>query len=128
MDKIDTLIRDLEATDVGCLELSASVLLAFGWTAKKGQSVWHLPDGTLYGPAHGAGFMPDPTTSIDDALELVPEGWSLAGWWEAVNPKDRPWWGVNLRRDDPYKVLNVKDSTTPAVVLVIAALKARRGA
>ncbi len=62
--------------------------------------------------------------SLDAALSLVPEGHSLAGLWEAVNPKDRPWWGCDVRRDDPYGCISVHGSATPALALAIAALRA----
>ena len=68
---------------------------------------------------------PHYTTSIDAALTLVPEGWSIANFYEAVKPQDRPWWGVVLRRDEPYRVFESLGHPTPALALTIAALKAR---
>lgn len=70
-------------------------------------------------------FVPHYTTSIDEALTLVSEGWGIGQLWEAVNPKERPWWGVSLRRDEPYRVLKILDAPTPAIALCIAAIKAR---
>lgn len=118
------LIANLAAATEGSRELSLQVLLGCGWK---------LEDGHYWAPRPNLGFdaiqelhlLPNPTTSIDDALTLVPEGWSLAGLWEAVNPKDRPWWGVDLRHDDPYEARRTLGAKTPALALCLAAVKAR---
>ena len=118
MDRIDTLIRDLEKASVS--EERGVILDALTYAHA---SKW-IDTATF----HNAQKMLHVGAFLSAVLVLVPEGWSIAGLWEAVQRKDRPWWGVNLRRDDPYKVLTVQGSTTPALGLSIAAIKARRGA
>jgi len=65
---------------------------------------------------------------LDDfahAQKAIPEGWHLADLWQSVVPKDRPWWGAALRRDEPYryhKVLAVRD---PFAAITIIALQMR---
>lgn len=68
---------------------------------------------------------PPYTTSLDAALTLVPEGWSVGNLWEAVSPKDRPWWGLELRKDAPYRCQKVLGARSAALAFCIAALKAR---
>ncbi len=129
MDQIDTLLQELEGAEEGSRDLGYAVSLATGWKHVESAfgPVLHLEK--CSGQAKDCNCVwRNPTLSVDAALSLVPEGWSIAGLWEAVNPKDRPWWGVNLRRDDPYKVLTAQGSPAPALALCIAAIKARRGA
>jgi len=67
------------------------------------------------------------TTNFDSAYTLIPEGWELASLWSAVRLKDRPWWGVDLRQDDPYRVVKVTKAASPALAICIAVLKVLKG-
>ena len=59
------------------------------------------------------------------AMVLMPEGWAIRNLWQAVKPKDWPWWGIQLWRPEPYKVLpSVLGAATPALAVAIAALRA----
>lgn len=53
-------------------------------------------------------------------LPDIPEGWTLAYLWESVTPKDRPWWGCSLRRDEPYKVVSHLGATSASGAMVNA--------
>ena len=123
MANIDTLIRDLEAATKGSRELDAEVMRVAGFIFQDFGGKHWAKGAYPYGEARPPNF--SPTTSLDAALTLVPEGWSIAGIWESVHRKDRPWWGINLRRDDPYKVLTAQGSPIPSLAVCIAALKAR---
>ena len=74
------LIKRLEEAAEGSRRLSDEVLLACGWELfydyadrRKVPYDWKTPDGRIV----GYGEQPDPATSIDDALTLIPEGWAL---------------------------------------------------
>lgn len=76
------LIARLEKAKEGTRALSDEVLRASGWTTQPGWNDgtnWISPDGSEHGDS--ADSRPDPTTSLDDAVALVPEGlyWSI-GW------------------------------------------------
>ena len=65
------LIARLEA-EVGTRELDGEIALLLGWKKRhKGWAHWISPDGAENQ------HVPFFTTSIDDALTLVPEGWSV---------------------------------------------------
>lgn len=122
------LIAALEAAEVGSRELSDRTLLSAGW--KKSiighfygpMYAWTSPRGDSFTNEH---HFPSPTESLDAAMLLALPGWSVANIWESDKPKDRPWWGVALRRDDPYKVLKVLGMPTLPLALSDAWLRAR---
>ena len=76
---IAELVTELEQANEGDRELSDQVLRALGWKLKQlslsppGMHGWQAPDGKWPGDP------PDPTRSLDDAVDLVPEGmgWSI---------------------------------------------------
>lgn len=117
-----------QATE-GSRELSDTIMLAVGWrheivvmpTGRKSfYPFWISPNDPTPSP-----IAPDPSRSLDDAMTLMPEGWNVANVWESINPKDRPWWGCSLRRDEPYKVVQVLGAETEIKARVLATLKAR---
>ena len=125
------LITRLEAATEGSQELGDDVLLACGWTEfiEKGtdngfgltdDKHWMLPpkSNSMYLRYHS--HCPNPTTSIDAALTLVPEGWStkiegggVRKWNVAVYSGRKGDWAGTL-----YKY-------HPALAICIAAIKAR---
>lgn len=64
------------------------------------------------------------TTNLQHAVEAIPEGWGISSLWEAAKPADRPWWGVDLRRDEPYKLVRNLGGKTAPLIICIAILKA----
>jgi hypothetical protein len=73
------LISRLESAAEGSRELSDDVLLACGW-----EKTFDGVACDYWAPPHTAGRVysdnrPSPTESVDDALELVPEGWTWCG-------------------------------------------------
>lgn len=114
----DTLIARLEAATEGSRELDAKVADA--------RHIGFFTHNTAAGKAiHTA---PHFTTSLDAALTLIPEGWRVANLWESNKLKDRPWWGAQLNRYEPYRMMPaVQGLPTPALALLIAIFKARGG-
>jgi len=111
-----SLIAELEAATEGSRELDDAIWLMANrqhWFGK----------GWRYDLEFAANY----TTSLDAALTLVPEGWSLANLYDAIDQKDRPWVGAILRRDEPRYSLpeKVLGAPTYALALCIASLKAR---
>lgn len=112
-------------SDLKSRELSDEVLVALGlyvWVPSNTGDRPYLrkvPDGTTYVGR------PDPSRSLDDAIRLVPAGYSIANLWEAARPKDRPWWGAALRRDEPYALWEVHDCKSLSLALCIALLRAQ---
>ena len=131
---ITDLITRLEAATKGSVKLDCEIALAVGWTIFRHtvqnnyDSVWDewLPPGKLPG-AGIPGQMPFYTTSLDAALTLVPDGWTVA----RISQTDRKGWNVELREGylssynrvviAPYKY----NAPTPALAMCAAALKAR---
>lgn len=119
------LIARLEKASGPDRELANEVLLACGWKINEygdegpTRSIeWVNPDPN--GIDYLDGGQPDPTTSIDAAVTLVPDGY---GW--AVN-SDRGRCCANYR----HQVTGAKpdfptSAATPAIALCIAALRAR---
>ena len=62
----------------------------------------------------------EPTASIDDAVMLVPEGWSFGAGKDDIIPGPTGWAWVSSDDDT-----NIVKAATPALALVSAALKAR---
>ena len=115
---LNDIIRRLEEASEGSRELSDVVLMAVGWRHSLGPNVlWFAPDGKPWKKAR-----PCPTTSLDEALTLVPEGHvgriGFGGpgfvFAFAATPRD---WGAG-------RVSTVR-AASPAISLCIAALKAR---
>ena len=125
---MDTLIAELERATEGSRELDAKIAMALYPTLATFRDDPERGTGHWISDKAGPVFALDYTTSLDAALTLVSEGWSLANLYDAVDPKDRPWVGVILRRDEPrYKLPEkVLGAPTYAMALCIAALKARQ--
>ena len=116
---MDDLIRKLANAECGSRELGDEVLLAVGW---KHTSVGYF-HGPIYRWSAGDGKpscaeedRPNPTTSLDAALTLVPEGWS----WLSGSEESWVWPSGGMSKG--HRVW----AKTPAIALCIAALKARQ--
>ncbi len=137
MTRYVELIAKLQAAPEGSRELSDEVLLAAGWTreshihpglsADYGENVeyweWTQPNGDPCPRYHlGGQNLPCPTTSLDAALTLVPEG---AQYCLGCLSDTR----VSVRGVSRYHAWVMEQETvyapTPALTLCIAALKAR---
>ena len=121
-EAIRKLIADLEDATEGSRDLDARIAIESGWIFMAAwvlkAEYWMAPDEIEHSEP------PQYTTSLDAADALGPEGWDIAQLWQAVEPKDRPWWGISLRRDEPYSVLTVHGAKTKALARCIPALKA----
>lgn len=117
--QMSDLIKQLEALTEPCRECDSAISLAVDGYP------FDVVMGELYGPAY--------TTSVDDAMTLVPKGWVIEAlrFWPTATPASRValwetevgdgglWW---------HKSKHTKTETeaaTPAIALCIAALKAR---
>lgn len=67
----------------------------------------------------------DPSVSI--AFLLIPDGWRLAGLWQAVKLSDQPWWGCDLSvfeikdRPETYRMVHgARGAKTPALAICIS--------
>ena len=115
------LIKRLEEATEGSRDLSDECLLAVGWTPGNDATKWWFNPITQEWD-----HPPSPSENVQDAIDwMVPEGWEFARLWSAANPKDRPWFGCDMRMDEPYKIIKSLGAATPALALCIAALKAR---
>ena len=137
--KIDlkSLIAELEQAKEGSRELSDRVLLAVGWLGQSASSKvagilvphWKSPDGRDV----LVDLRPCPTTSIDAALTLVPEGFAIEDFmiWPG-HPASLTILGTHKDGDKYWH--NSSDgrwkgeAVTPPLALCIAALKARDAA
>lgn len=128
MSDFDTLIRDLEGASEGSRELDLKIHKALGLIDPSAR----LSKGGTYGtwlehhpevPGGADEFIREPfpyyTASLDDALEIVPEGWS-GSVGVGANKLISLW-----RRKEPAINVNRKP---PGLALCIAALKARSAA
>ena len=114
-DTLNELIAKLEAAKDGSWELGDEVLLACGWKTTANfdpanpHPYWIRPDGVNVGINQ-----PDPTTSLDAALTLVPDSyqWSVTDW----RVKAYAQIGATI---------SSAEAAAPALALCIAALKAR---
>ena len=72
---LHALTADLEKAPEGSRDLSDRMLLANGWIKNppgiRGIGWWQLPNGKHLHQSR----LPDPSRSVDAALQLVPEGW-----------------------------------------------------
>ncbi len=109
------LISRLVEAKEGSRALSDEVLEALGYKMFQDWNGWGwiAPDGTKHSP----GLRFDPTRSLDDAVELVPEGW----FW-SVSDIGEAWIGTHLGPNQPIKYEG--KGATPALALVMAILKA----
>ena len=121
---MDDLIEKLEGATEGDREWDFAIAKATGWQFHGEAEFKNY--GMFWRDATNDEWkqLPFWTTSLDAALSLVPEGWSLADLYDAMEPNIRPWVGACLRRDEPYKALKVLGAKTYALALCIAALKA----
>lgn len=71
---MQALIAKLEGAEAGSRELSDEFLLALGWTRTPGYFV--EPENVRWWADNSH---PSPTESVDDALALVPDGWTWSG-------------------------------------------------
>lgn len=135
MSALDDVIRRLEAGESG-REVDAAIwwhvdrARAEGtyWAAALGlpRPLTKMPDGGL-GWANMRVCAPHYTTSLDAAVSLVPEGWTVA----QIGQGDNKRWWVELRHGfqtsyGKVVIAPTRDGcATPALALCIAALKAR---
>jgi hypothetical protein len=109
-DALAGLIARLEAATEGSRELSVNIYETLGLPPLYGTTIDRL--------------YPDYTTSIDAALSLIPEGWVVAN----ISQNDNRLWWTSLNRGyrSSYDATAIAgDCATPALALVIAALRAR---
>lgn len=122
---LSSVIKELEQAQGPSRELDDAVLLACGWKTEPGELLglpitnWVSPTGSV----HWRCDVPNPTSSLDAAMSLVPEGhfWSCGGPDETLIRRPKPWAQV-------WRGKQAEDSgegPTPAIALCIAALKAR---
>ena len=78
MSDLSSLIERVEAATEGSRELDGAICLAFGWTHQKmkgdSKPYYRKPGETTY---YMRSTPPKYTTSIDDALTLLPEGYAV---------------------------------------------------
>lgn len=125
----ERLIAALEAATEGSRELDAEVAVACGWRSKlgdDGRSYWKRDDYDSWLAISDGG--PDfyPTTSIDDALTLVPEGciWKVFSDYPGdAYFADLEKWVPGHEGTEHWRTDGACSS--PALALCIAALKAR---
>lgn len=130
------LIARLEKVTGPDRALGDDVLLACGWGMDE---VGEGPDRKILwcGPVEEYldGDQPDPTSSIDAAMTLVPEGWA----WFVQRIGDLPqhpeyssygdvrlWIPAQRTKGLAVESVDVRSAPTPAIALCIAALKARQ--
>lgn len=118
-----TLIHRLESATEGSRELDGLIYRAIN--PQIPEEDWHESGGVWYSrdPIDRIAFdvPPDYTTSIDAALQLVPEGWRMYSLrWYALNVMATIWDGEMI----PGKMIDA-GGRTPALALCIASLKAR---
>ena len=131
MADLDTLIAELEQASEGSRDLDARVALAAGWLRKfgdDGRTYWKHGDDSWLAISDGG---PDfyPTTSIDAALTLVPEGFV---WGVGTDIDEGPSavltrYPADYKTGDGFEYHEHTTAATPPLALCIAALKARRG-
>lgn len=127
MTNFDALIARLEVATEGSAGLDAEIAEVVGWkhnASPNPNNPWHwkAPDGQGY--VHPPFF----SRSLDAALTLVPEGWTVA----RINENDDKTWACELREGYLTSYTHVvfggekhKDATA-ALALCIAALKVRK--
>ncbi len=117
------LIHQLEQAQSGSRELSDAVLKACGWEIKTTlNGIWWIGPENQSIPIK---YSPSPTESLDDALQLVPEGWD----WGIARMTVEGIVGFECRlcdrRVDPDSVVYWADAGAAAPLsLCIALLKA----
>jgi hypothetical protein len=135
------LIARLEEASEGSRKLDVAIWdVVENWPVVTLNPDWRkAPNGA---DVHALTFAPDYTTSIDDALTLVPEGMrvrELGQWWDIYRPGGwfcaiMEWKRVGMALvEDTYSCGIPDDQTykipltapTPALALCIAAMKAR---
>lgn len=121
------LISKLEKAKEGSRAMSDGVLLVLGWTQSKpdhwkiGELAWKIPQGEW------AGQPPDPTRDLQDAVDLVPEGWIVADLRQRINPPVWHWYCALSYLTAKFESFDIRPDTeapTPALALSIAILKA----
>lgn len=94
--------------------LDKAILLALGYSWR-GMDYWHSDDKRIW--RNPSNF----TASLDAALTLVPEGWSVS-----VSINERHTWGqATMGRSYPTNKTIATEHRTPALALCAAALRAR---
>jgi hypothetical protein len=128
---VEELIKRLEAATEGSRELDKAILLATGWRIDKeafgiaaASEIWIAPNGDDYDavvdPFHR---FPRPTSSLDSALTLVPEGMC---WEISLFPRSETENGPIAFVAKPLDMFTTwTDGATPALALCIASLRAR---
>ena len=132
MDRIDTLIRELEEATEGSRKLDArihltrrSFLIGLGFTLAAPQIAFAESDGWVVESGHSS-KSPHYTTSIDAARTLVPDDWA----WIVEDTKEQ---GCGPGREgigacvwNTMDVPPIHRAETPALALCIASLRARQ--
>lgn len=125
---LSALIARLEAAEVGSRELGHDVLLSLGWHRDQIGNFygplyqWSSPDHSPHLIRGDEDNLPNPALSLDAALALaerVLPGWQIGMWTTKQNAV-----GSVLRADGGAFDAT---SSTPALALVIAILRAKQG-
>jgi hypothetical protein len=128
---IQSLLSRLKASTEGSRELDMDIRCAIGlpdtfcyhkvvcWH-RKADGWWdcETDDGFLH---FEAADTPHYTTLVDAALSLVPEGWTWVVSWQG----GKPWAAVGEGEGEPWREWSPDHAATPAIALVVAALRAR---
>ena len=127
----ESLIAKLEQSPEGSRELDVAIwhLVETGWQRDESDPGWSFRP--VRDPNIGRTTVrdsvvaPSYTTSLDAALQLVPEGW---GWLVEVWQREESWAQVVCRpkgSTKPSGIFEGAEAKSPALALCIAALKAR---
>ncbi len=110
------LIKRLEEAKEGSRELSDEVLVALGWRIGKPRRAW-APNRDFYFDDQ----VPDPSRNLQDAVDLVPEGWAGGG--RLVGEPPYAMELLNTNEDESGFVNSSANTPAPALALCIAILR-----
>lgn len=111
-------IEKVEKLKLGSRKVSEEILLRLNWSYKISWDSWESQnkEKLLSGKQ-------SITESLNAAYSIIQNGWGIANLWEAAHPKDRPWWGCSLRRDEPHMVVTSIGASTPELAICGAILR-----
>lgn len=120
-----TLIEKLETAEAGSRELSDEVLLALGWMeGPLNTTIWYRPDYSVVPESENL----EPTTNLQDAVDLVPEGWDWGAGYghENGDPEgEEVIFAVVGKPDKGLSTPGEANAATPALALCAAILRAK---
>lgn len=123
------LIKRIEAAEGPDRESDAEIALAKGWVRRDNSDDWFYPPSSPV--LHHKSELPNFTSSIDEAMTLVPEGWrvQLSDWDDDHLRSIGPWQAI-LTAPGARQLVSewsprCDHASTPALALCAAALRAR---